>query len=268
MNGIIIDIDPVLFWIGPLALTWHGLFSALAIVVGFTLTLPEARRRGLDEDKIYTLGLWAVFSALVGARLAHVVDHWGYYAANPLSILAFTSGGLSIYGGLLGGFIAGGLYAWRARVPIRQVADAAAPALILAQAVGRIGCAINGDVHGAPANLPWAFAYVHPGALAPELGVPGHPYPIYEIIWNLIIFGLLWRMRHRVQATPGVLFLVYAIFYALGRIFLSVVREEAVVLAGLQQAQVIGVGLLLLAVPALLFLLWPRRARVDGEQHA
>lgn len=268
MSGIVIDINPVAFSIGPVPLTWHGIFSALAIVVGFALTLPEARRRGLDEDQVYTLGLWAVFAALIGARLFHVVDHWDFYAANPIAILAFTNGGLSIYGGLLGGFVVGGIYAWRTRLPIRSTFDSAAPALILAQAVGRIGCLINGDVHGAPADLPWAITYVHPDALAPRLGVPGHPYPLYEIILNLVVFGILWRLRTRLTA-PGMLFLIYAIFYALIRLFLSFVREEAVVLWGLQQAQVIGLGGLLLAVPALIYLAWPRRRpAADGGQGA
>lgn len=265
MNGIVIGIDPVAFSLGPVALTWHGIFASLAIVVGFVMTLAEARRRNLDEDRIYNLGLWSVLAALIGARLFHVVDHWAYYAANPVAILAFTSGGLSIYGGLVGGFIVGLVYALRARLPIKRVLDAVAPSLILAQAVGRIGCLINGDAHGAPADLPWAVAYTHPGAYAPQPGVPGHPYPAYEIILNLAVFALLWRLRDRV-ATPGVLFLIYAIAYALIRFFLSFVREETVVLWGLQQAQVIGLAGLLIAVPALVYLLRPRRKAVADTE--
>ncbi len=253
MQGIIVDINPIAFAAGPFAIRWYGVAVVAAVLVGFAVGVPEARRRGLDVDQVYNLGIWAVFAALVGARLAHVIDYFDYYAANPQAMLALREGGLSIYGGVLGGVAAGALYARLAKMPILVLLDAVAPALILAQAVGRLGCLVNGDAQGAPTDLPWAFTYVHPEALVPELGAPGHPYPVYEIIWNLLVFALLWRLRGRLRS-PGVLFLTYAGLYSLGRFFLTYVRQEGEVLWGLQQAQVIAVAVLLVAIPAIAYL--------------
>ena len=253
MHGIVIDVDPVALTVGPVAIRWYGLAVVAAVAVGFAVGLREAGRRGLDTDKVFALGLWALGAAIVGARLAHVIDHFGYYAANPAAVFALREGGLSIYGGLVGGLVAAALYARAASLRLALALDAAAPALALAQAVGRLGCVVNGDAQGAPADLPWAFVYTHPNAMVAELGVPGHPYPVYEMIWNLAVFAVLWRLRRRAQA-PGTLFLLYASLYSVGRFFLTFVRQEGVVLWGLQQAQVIALLALLVALPAMLYL--------------
>lgn len=268
MRGIVINIDPVAFTVGEIAVRWYGIAVVAAILIGFALALVEARRRGLNEDEVANLGVWAVAAAIVGARLAHVLDHFAFYLANPAAIFAMHEGGLSIYGGVIGGLIAGALYAKRVRLPLWSVLDAAAPGLILAQAVGRLGCVVNGDAQGAPADLPWSFTYVHPNALAPELGVPGHPYPLYEIIWDLIGFAVLWRLRQRVR-TPGVLFSIYAAYYSVGRFFLTYVRQELVVYWGLQQAQVIALAGLLFSALALVYLLRPRAVALgEGQQQS
>ncbi len=253
MQGIVINVDPIALAVGPFAIRWYGLAVVAAITVGLAIGVAEARRRGLDVEQVYNLGIVAVLAALVGARLAHVIDYFGYYAANPLAAFALYEGGLSIYGGVLGGLAAGALYARRAKMPLLVLLDAVAPALILAQSVGRLGCIVNGDAQGAPTDLPWAFTYVNPGALVAELGVPGHPYPVYEIIWNLLVLAVLWRLRGSVRV-PGVLFLTYAGLYSLGRFFLTFVRQEGEVLWGLQQAQVIALAVLMVAMPAIVYL--------------
>ncbi|MHB1133939.1 MAG: prolipoprotein diacylglyceryl transferase [Chloroflexota bacterium] len=257
MPGIVINIDPVAFTLGGLAVRWYGLAIVAAILAGFSLALSEARRRGLNEDAVANLGLAALVCAIVGARLAHVVDHLGYYLSAPLSILALNEGGLSIFGGVLGGLFAAVVFASRARLPLWRVLDVAAPGLILGQIIGRLGCIVNGDAQGLPADLPWAFTYIHPDALAPELGLPGHPYPVYEMLWNLAGLALLWSLRTRLR-TPGALFLVYAAYYSLGRFFLSFVRQETQAFWGLQQAQVIALASLVLAGLAALYLLRQR----------
>lgn len=267
MNGIEIALDPVAFWIGDFAIRWYGIAVSAAILVGFSVTLREATRRGFGEDQVYSLGLWAVLFGIIGARLFHVIDYWAYYSANPWAMLALREGGLSIYGALLGGIAAGGVYAWRAKVPFRRLLDAAAPALLLAQATGRIGNIFNGDVQGRATDLPWAFYYTHPDALAPEPGVPGHPYPIYEIIWNLLSFAVVWSLRHRTR-TPGVLFLVYVALYSAGRFTLMFVRHGTVVAWGLQQSQVIALLGFFAALGLIAYLEGPWRATADNKQKA
>ncbi len=263
MGPIVIDIDPVLFSIGHFALRWYGLAIAAGIAAGLFVALREAKRKGLPEDEFFNLALWALLAAFVGARLFHVVDYWQFYLANPGAILNLQNGGLAIYGGILGGLAGGLLYARRQRLPIGKLLDAAAPALILGQAIGRIGCTINGDSVGAPTDLPWGFVYLNPGAMAPSLGTAYQPTQAYEMLWDLGVFAFLWWARKRVQP-DGVLFLAYLSLYSVGKFVITTLRQETVIAFGLQQAQVVSLLTLAVTVPLLVALL-VRRAPQESR---
>ena len=241
MNGIVIPIDPEIVRVGGLVLRWYSLLITLAIVAGVWLGYHEAVRKGLDGARVQNLALWAVISGIIGARLFHVVDNWQFYAANPGAILSIWNGGLAVYGGLIGGAIGGALYARRHGIPGWKMADAAAPGMILGQALGRLACIPNGDAYGAPANVPWAFVYTNPKALVPSgyLGVPLHPYPVYELLFDLATLAVVWRLRS-VLKRDGQLFLATAVLYSVGRFLLTFYRVEKVWFLGLQEAQVIA----------------------------
>ena len=262
MNGIVINVDPVIAHLGPFTLRWYSLFFAIAVFAGIWLGLREARRKGFDVERVQSLAMWAVLGGLVGARLVHVLDSWEVYAASPHRILNVWEGGLAVYGGLIGGLLTGAVYALWHKLPAWKLADAAAPGMILGQAVGRLACIPNGDAFGAPTGVPWAFIYTHPRAMVPRelLGVPTHPYAVYELLFDLAVLGLLWRLRP-VFKTDGLLFLTYAGVYMTGRFLLTFFRAEQASLWGLQQAQVIA----LLALPVVLALLvWRLRAAMPG----
>jgi len=187
LNGIVIDIDPMIAHLGPLKISWYSLFFVLATVAGVWLAVREARRKGLDADRVQSLAVWAVIGGLVGARLFHVADRWELYADHPLRILNIWEGGLAVYGCLIGGVLTGLAYAVRHGLPVWRLGDAAAPGMILGQAVGRLACIPNGDAYGAPTSLPWAFIYTNPMSMVPRelLGVPVHPYAAYELLFDL-----------------------------------------------------------------------------------
>ena len=243
--AIVVNIDPVLVQLGPIALTWYGLAVAVAILIAIRLTLHEARRKGISGDAVLDVALWAVFGGIIGARLLHVVDHWNVYAANPMHILAIQNGGLAIVGGVLGGMLAGGLAAWRRGLPIRKLADAAAPGIILGQAIGRLGCLVNGDALGRATDAPWGIAYQNAHAMAPQLGVAYQPVFLFEQAYDLGVFGLLWFLRRRFSR-DGYLFAAYLSLYAAGKFFISFLRTEAVWVWGLQEAQLFALGALLI----------------------
>ncbi|MBA2712947.1 MAG: prolipoprotein diacylglyceryl transferase [Rubrobacteraceae bacterium] len=266
MNGIKINIDPMIGHVGPIMPTWYGLFVALAVAIGWWLGLREARRRGLDVEKVHSLILWSVLGGLVGARLFHVVDRPNLYAADPLRALYVWEGGLAIYGGLVGGVLTGLLCArWRG-IPAWRMADAAAPGLILGQALGRLACIPNGDAYGAPTDVPWAFIYTNPKAMLPPdlLGVPLHPYPVYELLFDLALLGLLWKLRD-IYKTDGLLFLTYAGVYAAGRFFLTFFRMEQVWFFGLQEAQVVSLAVLVLTVPLVSWRLQAKKTAIAEQ---
>jgi len=177
---------------------------------------------------------------LIGARLFHVLDHWSdKFAANPIRALYIWEGGLAIWGALLGGLITGAWIAWRRGWYFPKLLDAAAPGLVLAQAIGRIACVITGDAMGKPTNGPFGFAYTSPNAVVPHLGVYYTPMPVYELVVNLGIFAVLWQLRKR-NWTDGKLFLVYLTLYSLERFFLAFTSSYRIIALGLTQSQIIA----------------------------
>jgi phosphatidylglycerol:prolipoprotein diacylglycerol transferase len=250
VDGIVVAVDPVLFNLGDLAIRWYGLMIAVGIALGVALALREARRVGLSEDATYSCALWSTLGALIGARLFHVLDRVDFYLQNPAAALAVQQGGLAIWGAVVGGVAAGALYCRFAGLPFATMADVAAPALLLGQIVGRIGSLVNGDAYGGSFDAPWSLVYVHEAALIPDLGEPTHPYPLYEMLWNALVLAFLWRMRTR--ALPaGTTFLAYLLLYALGRFLIGFVRQDALVLFGLQQAQLIALIAIAIAISVL-----------------
>ncbi len=262
-TGIIIDIDPTFFSSGPVIIRWYGLMISVAILAGVLLAVREASRRGISENDVLSLALWGVPAGMIGARLFHVIDAWDYYSTYPLQILAFQEGGLAIYGALAGGLLAGALAARRKHLLSWGLLDVAAPCLILGEAIGRIGSFINGDGQGVPSSLPWATSYIHPGNLAPD-SQPRQPVQIYEMIYDVLLFGLLLLVRRRLKR-DGVLFAIYAGIYAFGRFWLSMLREGTPFVTGLREAQVISVLVFVAAVPLAVYL-WQRPLRVTSSE--
>jgi phosphatidylglycerol:prolipoprotein diacylglycerol transferase len=256
MNGIVINIDPVILHLGNFVLTWYSLAIIAAISIGVLLAAREGLRKGIAKDHIYSVALWAVVAGIVGARLFHVVDRIDYYIFNPMAILAFQRGGLAIWGGVAGGVMAGAIYTRFKGLSLARLADAAAPALLAGQIIGRLGCIVNGDAYGGATDLPWGFVYTHPDALIPRSlwGIPTHPYPVYEMMWNLAALSLLWMLRTRLKI-DGLLFFGYVFLYSLGRIFLTFVRQEQIWFWGLQEAQVVALFALLMSILAAVYLL-------------
>jgi phosphatidylglycerol:prolipoprotein diacylglycerol transferase len=253
--NLVIAFDPIIARFGPFELGWHGVFTTLAVIVAVWLGRRLAVRRGVAAESLDALVLGAVAGGLLGARLFHVLDHLPYYLAHPWEAPAIWQGGIAVYGAFLGGLAGGILVARRRRLPVWTLLDVAAPAMLVGQAIGRLGCLCNGDAWGAPCSCPWCLCvtYTHPNALLPHdlLGVPTYPYPLYEIGAGLVLLVGLWLARDRLPR-PGATFLVAALGYAGIRFGLSFFRQETVLLWGLQEAQLIALATAL-AAAALLF---------------
>jgi len=220
--------------------------------VAIWLTLHLAKSAGISEESIFTAAFCIVIFGLIGARLVHVLDDLGYYGNNPGRILAFWEGGLAWYGGLLGGLLGGAVYARVGKLSLAHLADTVAPGVILGLAIGRIGCTINGDAQGTPTSLPWGFVYTNLNSSAPLPWIATHPYPVYEIIWDLMVLGLLWRLKDRIKPA-GSLFLVMIAAYSFGRFFLSFLKYEVSVVGPLHQSHIISLVLFVAAVALLIY---------------
>ena len=240
-----IDIDPVAF----LNIRWYGIFIALAII-WIILWLVWQVRGGahLSYETIFTAALVGIPSGIVLARLLHVIDLWDYYIQNPREIIGGS--GLTAYGAVLGAALGIWIYSKFSKLQFGYFADLVAPAVIVAQAViGRVGCTVNGCCYGVKTSLPWGIVYTHPDSLGP-LGVAVHPTQVYELIFGLIVFGILLKLRGRFKP-DGSLFLIYLGLYSVWRIGIDFLREGTPFLFSLHQAQIIGIIVLAITIPLL-----------------
>jgi len=258
MNGIVINIDPVLFRLGDFELRWYSLAIMLGIIAAVVITSRLAKKKGIDSREIQFLAVWVVIGGVVGARLFHVIDHWEHYVNYPQQIIGFQ--GLAIWGALIGGSLALVLYARIRHLPLRRLVDVVVPGVLVAQIIGRIGCIVNGDAYGGVTNLPWAFIYTHPDASIPGnlYGLSTHPYPVYEMLWNAMALLVIWRLGRHFKK-DGLIFLSYLGFYSMGRFILTFVRQENQFFWGLQQAQIIALLAFIISLIAMVYFTKIRR---------
>jgi phosphatidylglycerol:prolipoprotein diacylglycerol transferase len=240
---ITISINPIAF----LNIRWYGIMVALAVLVVVLWTLWAVRREAkLSYETVITAALVGIPSGIIFSKFLHVIDRW-VYTGSPGRLWSLE--GLTIWGAVLGATLGVWIYSRFSKLQFGYLVDLVAPGIILAQAIGRVGCTINGCCYGieAPAWLPWSVVYTHPQSYAP-LGVAVHPTQPYEIIFCLIVFVVLLKLRGRFKP-DGSLFLIYLSAYSLWRIGIDFLREGTPFLFGLHQAQVIGIIVLLITVP-------------------
>lgn len=257
---------PVLLRIGPLSIYSYGLMMALGFIVGDIVISSECKRRGYSTDFATALVVWGAIGGLVGARLYDVIDNWPIYMANPLSIV-FSGAGFVWYGGLIGGVISTWLVARHYKIRFLVATDMCAPALILGQAFGRMGCQLSGDGDwGLPSKLPWAMAYPraivgwnsdtvlklnsqHQLVSGFYPGVRVQPTPLYEVLLYVAIFCVLWSVRKK-ASIDGQLLYLYMMLAGLARFMVEFVRINPRVLWGLSEAQLISIVMMVVGAVA------------------
>ncbi len=251
-----ISINPIAFTIGSLTVRWYGITVALAVIALLAMTLRETKRLGISRDIIYNLFLWGIIGGFIASRLVHVIDHVVTHPEEPIQIIGFA--GLSLYGAIIGALLAVWVYMKVRRIPFSSLAgvgDAIAVGAPLAQAIGRVGCAINGCCHGKLSpfqSFPGAVLYTPRDVIPVQYwGVPLYPAQIYFLLWNLIVFAIVWQLRDRLKP-QGSLFFLYLCLYAAGDFGLRFFRVNEPFLLGLHQGQVISLAILVIAVPWLI----------------
>ncbi|MFA5064471.1 MAG: prolipoprotein diacylglyceryl transferase [Dehalococcoidia bacterium] len=243
-----IDWNPVILNIGTLEIRWYGVLVVLAVIAVIALSLVEARRRGIAQDVIWDVALWAVVGGIIGARLLHIIDRWQYYLYHPEQLLNFA--GLAIWGAMLGGLVAILIFCLVKKMSFWLLGDIAAPGAILGQAIGRVGCLVNGCCYGLTCELPIAVIYSNPNSYAP-IGVPIYPTQLFHIVWDLAGFAVLWSLRKKLRP-EGTLFLLWLIFFGMGDFVIRFFRESEPFLFNLPQAQVIDILIVVAAVITLI----------------
>jgi phosphatidylglycerol:prolipoprotein diacylglycerol transferase len=245
---------PVLFSIGDFEITSFGVLVGLAAIVGVLVFEREAKHSGLP-DATSSAAIGGVIGGLVGAKLLWSIEFAG---TGPFLSLLFSRGGLSWFGGLIGGVGTGLLILLRHRISILRTLAAASPALALGHAIGRIGCFLVGDDYGRPSTLPWAVAFPEG---RPPTSMPVHPTQLYETILLLPLAWLLIRWRRR-GVPDAVVLGRYFVFAGLIRFGIEFIRVNLRILGPLTLAQLIA--LLLIAVGLVLMARGPSLAPADS----
>ncbi|MBO0731997.1 MAG: prolipoprotein diacylglyceryl transferase, partial [Acidimicrobiaceae bacterium] len=213
------------FSIGPVRIHVYGFLIAVGVVAAVWLAQRQWRRIGGADGVMTTLAFWAVPGGLIGARLYSVITSWQQdTGGHILRAFAIWQGGLGIWGGVAGGVALGYVGIRRARLPLAPVLDCVAPALLLAQAIGRWGNYFNQELYGRVSGLPWAVRIDHPDGAA--TAGTFQPTFLYESLWDLFGVGVVIWAERRFHIRRGYLFALYAAFYTAGRFWTEYLRID------------------------------------------
>ncbi len=229
---------PKICTIGPVTIYSYGLMLAVSVLLCSFLLKKEASRKGINSELMFDLVFWVVLIGIVGARLFYVFLNFKYFMQHPIEIVMISNGGLAFQGGLIAGALSAVIFIKKKKLPFLKTADLIAPYLALGQAIGRIGCFLNGCCHGV--RVDWGvFFPVHQARL--------HPTQLYEAVGLLAIFFLLRQFQNKTKI-EGHVFVLYLILAPLLRMFVQFYREDYHPLfLGLSIFQLICCGLLMVA---------------------
>jgi prolipoprotein diacylglyceryl transferase len=249
--------------LGPVSIHFYGLTLLVAIAAAVAISGVRWTRRGGDWDLIFRVAVWGVAFGIVGARLYHVATSWNELPDEWWGPFAIWKGGLGVWGGIGLGFIVGGIVARRSGASLSQLADCAAPALLVAQGIGRFGNWWNQELFGEPTGLPWGLE------IAPENrpieyteSETFHPTFLYEALWCFAAAGVLLLVERRFRLRPGNLFALYVFLYSVGRLWIETLRVDPSHEFGGVRLNVYVAGLAILASAA--FFVWWQRSWMRG----
>jgi prolipoprotein diacylglyceryl transferase len=236
--------------LGPLQLRAYGLCIALGAIAAVKIATERTRARGGRDGAVERIAWWAIPAGLIGSRLYHVATDWHRFRGRWFDVVKIWQGGLGIWGGIALGTIVGLVLARKEGLSLRPMMDVAAPAIPVAQAIGRFGNWFNQELFGRPTTVPWAlrideahrpFAYEGYGTF--------HPTFLYEALWCLGIAGAILLVERRVKLKAGQAFALYVALYTLGRWYFETLRiDEATQVGGFRINEIVAPTVCALAI--------------------
>lgn len=281
MNLAYLPSPPQGVWhLGPVPIRAYALCIVAGILVAIWITKRRYVARGGNEDVVMDAALIAVPAGIIGGRIYHVItDNNQYFCdtCNPVDALKITNGGLGIWGAVALGVVCVWIMMRMRGLKFAPLADAAAPGIILAQAIGRLGNYFNQELYGGPTTVPWGLEIYYRvdanGALAPLTGRSTgevidvvHPTFLYELLWNVLIFALLlWADKH-FKLDRGRVFWLYVAGYTAGRFWIELMRSDpATLVFGLRVNTITSAVLFVISVVIVMWLS-RKRAEVDASR--
>lgn len=226
---------PVICRLGPVTIYSYGLMLAIAVFLCTFLAGRDARKAGIPSEFIFDLAFWTVLSGLLGARLFYVALNFSFFLAHPLEMIMIQNGGLAWQGGLVAALIGGIFFTNKKGLALKSVMDLVAPYVALGQAIGRIGCFLNGCCYGK--KVSWGIYFpVHDARL--------HPTQLYASVGLVLIFFVL-KYYQKISKVPGSVFLLYLFLASLLRFGVEFFRaDHTIAWAGLSIFQLVCLGIL------------------------
>ena len=210
---------PTIFELWGFELSSFGVMVGIAFLVGGQLAALSFEREGLTRDDAWRVVVWCLIGGILGAKLWYAGEQFARGTPGGLSAHLFSRGGLTWYGGLVGGVVAAYLCTRVAKLPWLTVCNSSAPTLAVGQALGRVGCFLVGDDYGRVSDVPWAIAF--PKGLPPT-DAPVHPTMLYEVAWLLPLAALLWQRRGHSPFLLG----EYLVLAGIGRLWIEGLRTN------------------------------------------
>jgi phosphatidylglycerol:prolipoprotein diacylglycerol transferase len=247
---------------------WYGVLIALGFICATYALSRRATKWGLESEKIINAALVSFIGGIIGARLYYVLLSWGYFQTHLSEIGATWNGGMSIHGGIIGGALAGFLYCRKEKLAVLQVADLCAAVIPLGQAIGRWGNFFNSELFGLPVPSNYPLKLFIPEEHRP-IGFESfsyfHPTFLYESIWDLLLFFLLFNFAlEKFKKYPGLTALLFLAFYSIGRILIEPLRLDSIRLGGFQAPLIVSIVWLMLAVAGIVMLIMHYRSKADA----
>lgn len=247
--GLDVTINRVAFRVFGIPIYWYGLLIALGLVLAILYGIRESKRVGLDQDDLLNMILLSVPVAIVCARLYYVVFSWEQYAGDWRSVFDIRSGGIAIYGGIIGVVLVLFTYCRKKKLSLGLVLDVLAIGLLIGQAVGRWGNFVNAEAFGAASDLPWAMT-IKKGSEVVAWRV--HPTFLYESLWNSVGILILLFYR-RFHSFPGEEFCGYLIWYGLGRAWIEGLRADSLYIGTFRASQLLAIATVLVGLGIILY---------------
>lgn len=232
--------NPIAFSIFGLDIRWYGILIATGILLGLLVAKYNCKWRVIDYDTLLNVVLISLPIGVIGARLYYVVFEFDNYKGNIVEMLNIRQGGLAIHGGIIFAVISALIYTNYKKISFLKLADAAAPSIILAQALGRWGNFFNQEAHGGPVS--YEFIKHFPRFIQNGMNIGGtyyHPTFLYESTWNIIVFLILLYLLRRTEKT-GIVFFTYIGLYSIGRFFIEGLRTDSLMFGSIRVAQLVS----------------------------
>ena len=258
MDLLLLDINPIAFHLGPIPVRWYGILIVSGILIAYYVGQKEAVKRGLPEEFLADLLLWAVPISILCARIYYVAMRWDYYSQYPGKMIEIWNGGIAIHGALFGAFATAYIFTRIRGVSFLRVADIAAPSILIGQIIGRWGNFMNQEAYGGPVSRTFLENLYLPDWIInqmyiEELGTYVHPTFLYESVWNFIGLLILLALR-KVNLNRGEIFFSYLIWYSIGRFYIESLRTDSLYLIGdIRSAQIVSIIGIIVGLGAIIY---------------